>query len=121
MTMQTQEQMRELDAEMHRICGWIYDASRESWQRQGYWTSAPNNYTTDPAAAMEVLRKLGETHEVLLTKAKVKVGQHQPWLAALVEPKLGGDREVKIAMYADTAEVAICLLAQAIARELFSK
>jgi len=53
----TESKMRELDEEMHRICGWVFDESRKCWHRGGFWTADSGNYTTDPAAAMEVLEK----------------------------------------------------------------
>lgn len=39
------ENLRELDDEMHLICGWSYDLSRHAWQRNGYWCEESNHYT----------------------------------------------------------------------------
>lgn len=51
----TDKELADLNAEMHKLCGWHYDASRRAWHRNGYWTAEPDHYTSDRAAAMEVL------------------------------------------------------------------
>ncbi len=51
-----EKELRELDAEIHKICGWIYDSSRHAWQRNGFWTAEPGRYT-EGENFQEVLEK----------------------------------------------------------------
>lgn len=73
----TDKELADLNAEMHKLCGWHYDPSRHAWHRNGYWTAELDNYTSDRAAAMEVLEICAEKDTLVISKSTVT---EHPWV-----------------------------------------
>lgn len=115
----TDKELAALNAEMHKLCGWHYDASRHAWHRNGYWTAEPDTYTTDPAAAMQVLEKLAqkrnEAYDPYCPDATLVIhAPHKDWKNKWI---VASDPTHRIIAEADTLPLALCLFAKA----LFSK
>jgi hypothetical protein len=137
-----EKEMRELDAWIaEHVMGWkwfafppVTDGTRKwtillktsSWQRRqgGKQVSAPHKndeidigsvpqYTTDPAAAMEVLRKIGEEMGGRTYGLRI----HGPSAEFKVHFWTVTDDEFDVEANAPTLELAICLFA----KQLFSK
>lgn len=72
------ENLRELDAEMHRICGWAFDESRLCWHRGGYWTMKPNRYT-EGENVLEVLEKCAEKLDDEDKEETISIGLDAPY------------------------------------------
>jgi hypothetical protein len=102
---QTAAEFRELDAAMHRICGWTYDPSRRAWHRRGFWTAEPNTYSTEDGPTFEVLEKCGDA---LPGGIKIKRKPDGKWMLSKFE-----DLEPMWSV-AETLQLAICRFAKAV-------
>lgn len=100
---------------------WFTQTHPSAWvQRQGGIEAPPEGtemnsdaprYTTDPAAAMEVLKKCAEEQTVTVEHSdKNQLGQPQ-WLVALLGEH-DGDYVEEFCKCAPTLELAICLFAK---------
>ncbi len=113
----TPTELRELDAWIaEHVMGWkISQAGNSGKNQSGQWKSIPI-YTTDPAAALEVLKKCYEkiwSDNPIITKCqhfKIEIWNNGLWVVQQSE-------KIETSIESETLELAICLFA----KKLFSK